>query len=440
MSPFLIPLLCLIIPCCFCFLFLWKKKSFEEGWHRRQEEIDQLNDLFCRAQKSIHDLEEDLRKKTALEQELLIENASMKKEISLYQKNKEETASFVSSTQKQIQDQLEKTLHQLLKYSNQELSQSHEKNMTDYIQPLQQKIKEFEQQINAVYHQENKQRCLLQQEVQRLFDATMTIGQDARHLAQALHGNTKMQGSWGEFILEHVLMSSGLRKNHEYRTQVPLKSEEGNKYQPDVIIYLPDDKHIIIDSKVSLRDYQNYCIDEERQKEHQKKHVECLKNHVNSLAKKHYEKLTGIDSLNFVVLFIPIEPAFILALKDNPSILDEAFQKKIALASPSTLMSILKTVDSLWKNNNQNKNALLIAQQGAQLYDKCVNFIEALEDIGQKIDSLQQCYEQSTNRLYKGRGNIIRHIEKIKELGAEPRKDLPDNIKNKYDVDTIIAQ
>ncbi|WP_092484618.1 DNA recombination protein RmuC [Candidatus Ichthyocystis hellenicum] len=418
-------------------LFYTQKKSHRAECTARDRENVQLQTQIDRLEKELSTSKEEINHHITKEQQLLQDNTRLEAEAKYHSKLSENTESIISLTKKFLQDQMALVAHDVIKESRQELVSAHEKNMVEYINPLQQKIDAFERYISEAYHKENQQRCTLKQEVTRLFEATLTVSKDAQNLATALKGNSKIQGNWGEMILERVLSSSGLRKNHEYKTQVTLMDEENNYLRPDVIVYLPDNKHIIIDSKVSLRDYQRYTEETENSSQFLKQHTLCIKQHIKELSQKHYDALKDIDTLSFVILFIPIEPAFIAALSEDASILDGASQKRIAIASPSTLMPILKTVHLLWKHDQQNKNALEIAQHGAQLYDKCTNFIESLEEIGQKIQSLSKCYETTTNRLYKGKGNLLRHMEKMKEMGIEPRKTPAQSVKNRCSTEQI---
>ncbi|WP_157722246.1 MULTISPECIES: DNA recombination protein RmuC [Candidatus Ichthyocystis] len=418
-------------------MFYAQKKFYRAGYVTRDQEIAHLQTQITRLEKELCSSREEINHHITKEQQLLHNNVRLEAEAKYHHKLSENTDSVISMTKKFLQDHMALVAHDVIKESRQELSAAHEKNMLEYVHPLQQKITAFEQYISEVYHQENQQRCTLKQEVKRLFEATLTVSKDAQNLATALKGSSKIQGNWGEMILERVLSSSGLRKDHEYKTQVTLKDEENNYLRPDVVVYLPDNKHIIIDSKVSLRDYQKYTEETENSSQFLKQHTLCIKQHIKELSQKHYDSLKDIDTLSFVILFIPIEPAFIAALSEDVTILDSASQKRIAIASPSTLMPILKTVNLLWKHDQQNKNALEIAQHGAQLYDKCTNFIESLEEIGQKIQSLSKCYETTSNRLYKGKGNLLRHIEKMKEMGVEPRKTPSQSVRTRCSTEQI---
>ncbi len=436
MLVIILSLSCIAISVAITVLF-GQKKFYKEGYESRSLEISNLKSKVESIQKELSFCREQIVKHTSTEQQLQLKNAQLTAELDCQKKLSEETKLALSSTKQYLQDHMTLVAQSVMKESRQELSSANEKNIVGYINPLQQKITALEQYISEAYHKENKQRYALQQEINRLFEATISVSKDAQNLATALKGNNKVQGNWGEMILENILTSSGLRKSYEYKTQVSLKNEENEYLRPDTIVYLPDNKHIVIDSKVSLISYQKSLEDEDNSSHFINQHVQCIKQHIKNLSQKHYDKLKEVETLSFVILLIPIEPAFIAALTKEPSLLENASQKRIALASPSTLIPILKTVSLLWKHEQQNKNALEIAQHGAQLYDKCVNFIESVDEMEQKIQSLSKCHETMMNRLYRGRGNLISHIEKMKNMGIEPRKSMNQNHINRAHEDCI---
>jgi DNA recombination protein RmuC len=261
--------------------------------------------------------------------------------------------------------------------------------------------------------------------------------EEANNLTRALKGDSKTQGNWGEFILESILEKSGLQKGIQYLVQQSHTSDEGSRQKPDVIVHLPDDKHIIIDSKVSLKDYEAYCsADTEEEKAiYLKRHIESIKNHIKGLSVKKYQTLYDLKSLDFVIMFVPIEPAFSIAVQNELGIWNDAFDKNIVLISPATLLATLRTIANIWKQDSQNNNALEIAKQSGALYDKFVGFIEDLLKVGKQMDTAKETYSDAMKKLSEGSGNIIRKIENIKKLGANTSKQIPQNILDRAGVE-----
>jgi DNA recombination protein RmuC len=263
-----------------------------------------------------------------------------------------------------------------------------------------------------------------------LKDMNQQITQEAKNLTQALKGGTKTQGSWGEFILESILEKSGLVKGREYKVQEVIYSEEGRRFQPDVIVNLPENKSVIIDSKVSLVAYEKFISGEgDIQKQLAlKEHIASIKNHIKNLSSKNYQSLYQLESLDFVLMFMPIEPAFALAVQQDANLFNDAFDKNIVIVSPSTLLATLRTVASIWRAENQNRNALEIARQSGALYDKFQSLITDLIDLGKRITTLQRGYEEAMKKLHTGKGNLISSVERIKQLGANTTKSLPQQL------------
>jgi DNA recombination protein RmuC len=256
------------------------------------------------------------------------------------------------------------------------------------------------------------------------------ITQEAKNLTQALKGSTKTQGGWGEFILENILEKSGLVKGREYKLQEVIYSEEGKRYQPDVVVCLPENKSIIIDSKVSLLAYEKYISDEDETRKQLclKEHILSIRNHIRNLSSKSYQSLYQLESVDFVLMFMPVEPAFALAVQGDLSLFNDAFDKNIVIVSPSTLLATLRTVASIWRQEKQNLNALEIARQSGALYDKFHGFINDLIELGKRMGSVQKTYEEAMKKLYSGRGNLVSSVEKIKALGANTTKSLPQKL------------
>ena len=298
------------------------------------------------------------------------------------------------------------------------------------LKPLQTKLTEFKEQVSTSYANESRERFALKSEIERLSALNVKMSDETRSLTQALKGDSKVQGNWGELVLESILESSGLRKGEEYLVQDSHTQVDGSRLQPDIVVRLPEGRHLVVDSKVSITAYARHAesADADTAQIELNAHIQSLRQHIQSLSSKNYSSLYGVGSVDFVLMFIPIEPAFLLALKSAPNLYQEALAKNIVLVCPSTLMATLRTVAHLWRQDHQNKNALEIARQCGALYDKFVGFIDDMEKLGQRIDQAQTSYHDAFNKLKTGKGNLIRTAERVRELGVKPSKTLPTGL------------
>ncbi len=306
-------------------------------------------------------------------------------------------------------------------------------NLDAVLLPLAERIKGFEKKVDEVYNLESKERFSLKEEVKRLSDLNQQISRDAQNLVSALKGQSKTQGDWGELILENILEKSGLVKGREFITQKSYKAEDGKRLQPDVVLTLPGKKNVVIDAKVSLTAYEIYAsaTGDEIQKTAVKNHLISVKKHIDELAAKNYQMIYQINSPGFVIMFMPVEPAFLIAIKSDPELWNYAYQKGVLLVGPTNLVATLKMVASLWQQEYQNKNAMEIAAESGKLYDKFVGFVKDMEDIGDKINSTQISYDKAVNKLSTGRGNLISKANKLKKLGAKTSGELPESLLEK---------
>lgn len=295
------------------------------------------------------------------------------------------------------------------------------------LNPLSERIKEFQAKVELAYSEESKERFSLRNELKSLKELNTRISKDAINLTNALKGESKTQGTWGEVILERVLEKSGLERGREYETQVSLISEEGRRFQPDVVVHLPEGKDIIIDSKVSLTAYERYCSSDQEVERGKSlsEHIQSLRTHVKQLGEKDYQTLSGVRSLDFVLMFVPIEAAFSLAVQQDNSLFAEAFSRNIVIVAPSTLLATLRTIQNIWRYEQQSKNAQQIAVKAGALYDKFVGFVQDLELIGSRLRSVQTAYDDAHKKMESGKGNLIGRAQAMKELGAEASKSLP---------------
>jgi DNA recombination protein RmuC len=344
--------------------------------------------------------------------------------------------------QKKLTTEFENIANKVLKVHSQEFTLSNQKNIGDILNPLREKITEFEKKVNDVYDKELRDKISLKEEVKKLYELNHKISEEANNLTRALKGDSKKQGNWGEVVLERILERSGLVKGQEYEMQVSITNEEGKRFQPDAVVYLPDKKHIIIDSKVSLVAYENYVnvIDEEKKTQFIKEHLLSVRTHIKGLSEKNYEKSASFNTPDFVLLFIPIESSFGVAVQADQELFNYAWDNKIVIVSPSTLLATLRTIASIWKQENQTKNALEIANQGGALYDKFVGFIKDLEKIGINIRQTQNSYDDAMNKLQIGKGNLITRAENIKKLGAKAKNNLPEKYISEEESETLFNQ
>ena len=298
------------------------------------------------------------------------------------------------------------------------------------LKPLQTKLTEFKEQVSTSYANESRERFALKSEIERLSALNVKMSDETRSLTQALKGDSKVQGNWGELVLESILESSGLRKGEEYLVQDSHTQVDGSRLQPDIVVRLPEGRHLVVDSKVSITAYARHAesLDADTAQIELNAHIQSLRQHIQGLSSKNYSSLYGVGSGDFVLMFIPIEPAFLLALKSAPNLYQEALAKNIVLVCPSTLMATLRTVAHLWRQDHQNKNALEIARQCGVLYDKFVGFIDDMEKLGQRIDQAQTSYHDAFSKLKTGKGNLIRTAERVRELGVKPSKTLPTGL------------
>ena len=283
--------------------------------------------------------------------------------------------------------------------------------------------------VEDVYDKESRDRAALFNEIGHLKNLNARIGEDALNLTNALKGNVKTMGGWGEVILERVFEVSGLEKGRVYDTQVSLTDGQGNRFQPDVVVRLPEGRDVIVDAKVSLKAYTDYytATDEAERSAAMKAHLASLRSHLKGLGGKHYDDLQGVRTIDFVLMFVPIEAAFFEALENDRSLFRDAFEKNIIMVSPSTLLVTLRTICNIWRVADQNENAMEIARQAGGLYDKFVGFIDALEEVGRQLDRARDAHRMARDRLFTGRGNLVRRVEQIKALGVKTNKTIPDS-------------
>lgn len=307
-----------------------------------------------------------------------------------------------------------------------QLADRQEDKLKLLLDPFKERIVEFQKQVNEAYDKEGRERFALKKEIGELVKQNQQLSQDADNLTKALKGDRQSQGAWGEMILDKLLEDSGLVKGQEYTMQESTTQADGTRLRPDAVIHLPENKHLVIDSKVSLVHYEQYCSatdDTERQRL-LRQHVESMRTHAKGLSEKNYPKLHGLASVDFVLMFVPIEPAFLLALRERPGIFQEAYDRQVVMVTHSTLMATLRTVHGLWRNEQVRRNHMEIADRAGKLYEKFVGFTEDLGRIGKSVNDARDNYEKALGKLAEGPGNLVRQVEMIKELGAKTGKSL----------------
>jgi DNA recombination protein RmuC len=389
----------------------------------RDREIETLNARLHENLLLISKTEADLRK-------ALVSEAALRSSLAEQQNQNKEKLALLDEAKERMNIEFKNVANEIFESKQRVFKAENKEQLGNLLSPLSDRIKSFEERVEKVYNEESKERHSLIREVHSLQDLNARISKDAINLTNALKGENKTQGTWGEIILERVLEKSGLTKGREYEIQVSLQSEEGRRLQPDVVVHLPEGKDIVIDSKVSLTSYERYCSTENdiERAEALKLHIQSLRAHIKQLSDKDYHKLEGVKTLDFVLLFVPIEAAFSVAVQTDNELFSAAFEKNIVMVAPSTLLATLRTIQNIWRYEQQNKNAQEIANKAGALYDKFVNFVSDLEVIGSRIESTQAAYRDAHNKLTSGKGNLVRRAEGMRELGAKVSKSLPQNL------------
>lgn len=384
------------------------------------------------------ELAEKTRKANELDKELATRNADYRNLQERLNEQKKELADM----QEQLTTQFENLANKILEEKSEKFTKQNKEQINQLLNPLGEKLEAFKKKVEETYNEENRQRATLKEQIRQMGELNQKMSEDAKNLTKALKGDSKTQGNWGEVILQRILERSGLRKDEEYYTEQSVNTEDGRRIRPDVVVRLPDKKFLVIDSKVSLTAYEKLSSaeDEIEQQQFLKEHINSIRTHVKGLSEKNYHHIHGAKSPDFVLLFIPIEPAFGMALQHDSNLYYEAFDQNIVIVSPSTLLATLATIDSVWKQEYQNKNAMEIAKRGGALYDKFVLFVESMNDIGQRIRQTQDSYDEAMGRLSTGAGNLVRQAEMIRKLGAKTSKQLPDGMSDRVEEDELLNE
>ncbi|HEO98318.1 MAG TPA: DNA recombination protein RmuC [Epsilonproteobacteria bacterium] len=384
-------------------------------------------DNLLQEYKTVVELNEKLREDNS---KYHTNNARLLTKLESETRHAQDQMDLMKAHKQELKNEFEALAKKVFEGNSQKFAEFSKENIDNMIKPLQIQIAEFKKQVADTYNAESSDRAVLKNEIHSLKELNQKISQDAINLTKALKGESKKQGVWGEMVLEHVLEASGLRKGFEFEREVSLSTEDGDILRPDVIVHLPDARDIIIDAKTSLVAYERYinAHDEVKKASYLKSHLDSIRSHVNLLAAKNYERLKEVHTLDFIFMFMPIEGALAVALEHDSSLYDEAFRKKILLVGPTTLLVAMRAVENVWKHERQNQNAKEIARRAGAMYDKFVGFSEDLLKISKQIDMVQSSFNAARNKLSDGKGNLVRQVEQLKELGAQTSKKIPKEL------------
>jgi len=398
-----------------------EKRAMEERAGMLQQQVD----LFAA----------QISEKNAL---ILSLNKDLSTKISEYgslQMKLEEQKADLEKLQDKFRIEFKNLANEILEEKTQKFTEQNKIKLDEILKPLGEKIRDFEKKVEETYDKESKQRFSLEREIKNLTDLNQQISKEANNLTNALKGQAKTRGNWGEIILESILEKSGLTLDREFFIQQSYTNEHGKRMQPDVIVAYPGDRHVVIDSKVSLVAYERFASADTKEEQElaARDHLISVKNHIADLSGKNYQDIYTLKSLDFVMLFMPIEPAYMLAMQYDPNLWNWAYDRRILLISPTNLIAALRMIANLWRVEYQNKNAMEIARQSGELYDKFTGFLEDLQEVGTRIDAARKSYDASMNKLSTGKGNLIRRVENIKSLGAKAGKEIPKSLLDKAD-------
>ena len=393
-------------------------------------EVSKLQETLKGTEITIDDLQSELRYIQKEKESLISDKTRLETEFKNVTEKLESNKNEVEKLQEKFTNNFEVLANKILEEKSTKFTQQNKENLKIILNPLQEKIKVFEDKVDKTHKESIDYHAALRQQILGLKELNMQMSKETINLTKALKGDNKTQGNWGELVLERVLEKSGLEKDREYYVQQSFTNNEGRRILPDVVIHLPDNKKMVVDSKVSLTAYEQFVNEENETLKAQflKEHIASLHRHVNQLSEKKYEDIYKIESPDFVLLFIPIEPAFAVAINTDNNLYNKAFEKNIVIVTPTTLLATLRTIDSMWNNEKQQRNALEIARQAGALYDKFNGLLGDLVGIGKRIDDSKNEYSNAMNKLFEGRGNLITSVEKLKKMGAKAKKSIPENI------------
>ncbi len=403
-----------------------KLLELEKEKSQLEERVKRISEMELQISK----LNESLESKNSETTELVKKIAELETSIEQERKSAVEKLKLLEESKEELKNEFKNLSNEILEEKSKKFTETNKENIDSILSPLKEEFNQFKKTVAETYDKESRDRTALKTQIDGLKELNEKLGKEALSLTNALKGDSQKQGAWGEVILERVLEESGLHKGREYETQLSFNDDGGKRKRPDAIVHLPNDKDVIVDSKVSIVAYQNYHqTDNENEKEQfLKDHLQSIKNHIKGLSLKNYEDIEEIKTLDYVLMFIPIESAFMLAMENDRELFSAAFEKNIVIVTPSTLLVTLKTIQNIWRYEKQNKHAQEIAKKAGDLYDKFVNFSDSLTDIGTNLDRAKKSYDVAVNRLSTGKGNLISQAQKIKTLGIKTKKEFSPNL------------
>lgn len=384
-------------------------------------------------QQHIDQLEQEIR---AQRETITSQEAELREVTTRFEENRvsaEDKQRLLLNSEQRLATQFENLAHRIFEQSGRKAEELNRQGLTHLLSPFREQLESFRKQVQEGFGQEARERHTLVYEIRQLQQLNVKMAQEAVNLTNALKGDNKIQGNWGETVLSRILESSGLREGHEFETQVSIRHEQGGRYQPDVIVHLPHGRDVVIDAKMSLIAYEKYFTsnDDNERKQALTAHVNSIRTHIRGLSVKDYHKLPGVTSLDYVLMFIPIEPAYLVAIGHSPDLLEEALKHNIMLVGPSTLLVALRTIASLWRYEYQSQNAQEIANRAAKMYDKLRLFVDDMQGLGNSIQKAQSSYLLAMKKLSEGRGNLINQAEGFKTLGVEIKKNIDKDLVEK---------
>jgi len=403
-----------------------KLLELEKEKSQLEERVKRIGEMELQISK----LNASLELKNSETTELVKKIAELETSIEQERKSAVEKLKLLEESKEELKNEFKNLSNEILEEKSKKFTETNKENIDSILSPLKEEFNQFKKTVAETYDKESRDRTALKTQIDGLKELNEKLGKEALSLTNALKGDSQKQGAWGEVILERVLEESGLHKGREYETQLSFNDDGGKRKRPDAIVHLPNDKDVIVDSKVSIVAYQNYHqTDNENEKEQfLKDHLQSIKNHIKGLSLKNYEDIEEIKTLDYVLMFIPIESAFMLAMENDRELFSAAFEKNIVIVTPSTLLVTLKTIQNIWRYEKQNKHAQEIAKKAGDLYDKFVNFSDSLTDIGTNLDRAKKSYDVAVNRLSTGKGNLISQAQKIKTLGIKTKKEFSPNL------------
>lgn len=395
-----------------------------EKVRQRTERIEELKQEVTDSAEKLDDLREE-------NTELKTECSELRTSINKERQSSDEKLADLKKMREQLKTDFENLSNRIFEEKGKKFSKNNSERLNEILTPMREQLGDFRKRVDEIHRNDNKERGSLLNEVQNLKKLNQQISEDAVNLTRALKGESKTMGDWGEMLLERILESSGLRAGSEYELQFSGAGKGGERLRPDAVVHLPEEKDVVVDAKVSLKAYEQYASaeDPELREGALKDLLSSIRNHIKGLSAKQYEDMDGVKSLDFVLMFIPIEPAFLVAMAEDPELYQKAFDDSIMLVSPSTLMLTLRIIENIWRTDRQNRNADKIAERGGLLYDKFVQFVEALDEIERHIQKASEAYDKAHKRLSSGKGNLVRQAEMLSELGAKGKKNIPKKLR-----------